>query len=153
MSTCSCRSSAQNTYHTLNKGVGGGQHLCYYSRRPVMIMHLTLQPKAWLPDIALHEHSQIHSFMSANSSFIQITQARLPTRLQFLCIQFGLFHACSEALQHQPPLLSRACRFASTHSGRSHHVSLSINDDGDAVGPHAALLLTLPQDFDGGSWM
>ena len=116
-----------------------------------MIMHLTLQPKAWLPDIALHEHSQIHLFMSANSSFIQITQVRSPTRLQFLSIQFVLFHACSEAhsngfaatqlaLQHQPPLLSRACRFASTHSGRSHHVSLSINDDGDAVGPHAALL-------------
>ena len=66
---------------------------------------------------------------------------------------FVLVQECSEALQHQPPLLSRACRFASTHSGRSHHVSLSINDDGDAVGPHAALLLTLPQHFDGGSWM
>jgi hypothetical protein len=102
--------------------------------------------------------------MSANSSFIQITQARSPTQLQFLSIQFVLFHACSEAhsngfaatqlaLQHQPPLLSRACRFASTHSGRSHHVSLSINDDGDAVGPHAALLLTLPQHFDAGSCM
>ena len=57
MSTCSCRSSAQNKCHALNKGVGG-QHLCYYSRRPVMIMHFTLQPqcKTVEPLVKLHEN-------------------------------------------------------------------------------------------------